>query len=487
MTEKSTQIEKLRKFVNAPRVQVGGITALNLCDIYINSSERELVLSTIQRRFPHTTGDIDAPDDWYKKLASLKSEQSYINAFTGHFGEDKAIERLNELGIESKPFESLIHKDNDLVAKDGTAYSVKSYSSESNFLGVVKEHPDSSNYIINSDLYEKLNSSGQLTELNNSGNTVIDGGWQHLDAVDMAQARLGSISSDIYDELYDGVIDDVPLVGAIVILCNLGADLYKYANDRITTHEMQQNASVTAGKIAATGSGAAAGGAMGATIGSAIFPLAGTLIGAGVGSFIGGIYGRRAADSIGKIWKWGSSIAAYRHFYKKYGDGWGSANQSIQNRFFKTVDIENDLQVVSSTHLEFEDQLDLSSTVPVSLQAVLIDESKQRLERSLEIVKRATEKVQTATLEFAIDWGIQMNPRKRKKAREASELLYGAILAENAEWLFDLSPEDHAIVNQMKDEMRQSPNIPLKLNVSKQQILKALAIAQLEIEGRSNE
>ncbi|HIE85220.1 MAG TPA: DUF456 domain-containing protein, partial [Dehalococcoidia bacterium] len=243
---------------------------------------------------------------WFEKLASLKSEQAYVSAFAGQFGEDKAVEALKDLGIDAKPYDSLVHQDNDLVGLDGTAYSVKSYASESDFMQVVGEHPDSANYVINADLYLKLEDSGNLGTLNDSGVSIINGGWDHSDAVATAQERLGAITGDINDELYDGIVDEIPFWAGIVLLCNLGADLSKYSNNRISQAGLMTNIAINSGKLATAGVGAATGGAIGAGIGSAIFPLVGTLIGAVIGTFTGAVIGElshKDPASVGELAK----------------------------------------------------------------------------------------------------------------------------------------------------------------------------------------
>ncbi len=87
---------------------------------------------------------------------------------------------------------------------------------------------------------------------------------------------------------------------------------------------------------------------------------------------------------------------------------------------------------------------------------------------------------------MAIEWGLKQYPRKREQSKEAAELMYGSILADNSNWLFDLNDEDRSYIEKMKAELRKSPNNPFTLSISKHQLLKAIAILELNKGGIIN-
>ena len=183
MNSKKDKIEEFRKFVNTPVSSGSVVAGLNMCDMYLNVQDRGYVLETIKYRFPTATENLDSAEEWFEKLSSLNSKDSYINAFVGQTGEYKAIERLEELGKSAKMFQSRIHPDNDIIDSDGTEWSVKSYAEDgiSNLKTVIRENSKSKNYIVNSEAYGKLESSGDLEEYSANGITFLDGKFNHED------------------------------------------------------------------------------------------------------------------------------------------------------------------------------------------------------------------------------------------------------------------------------------------------------------------
>ncbi|GJQ61081.1 MAG: hypothetical protein SCALA702_01340 [Melioribacteraceae bacterium] len=483
--EKQKRINEIRELINSPLSASSAYAGLNMCDIYLNIQDRNYVLSTLQERFPHATGDLQNAEEWADKLASLKSNKAYISGFAGQVGEEKAMETLNNMGYKTKFFKSLTNKDNDLESIDGGPdWSVKSYKDLNNFKQIIKEHPSSDHYVINSELFEELKISGELEAYSNKGITIIDGNFSHTENVELATERLNSITGDISDEIGDGLMDDIPIVAGIVTLANIGINIHKYYEGRATKEEAYKDVIRGIGKISAATGGAAAGTAIGASIGSAIFPLAGTLIGGGVGAFIGSMGVREIVDNIAMKWKWGNSLAAYKYFSSKYQSEWDSIiKRNILNKFYLYNSVKDNLSIEKKRFDNYAKQLDLGDSENPTIMAVIIHETIKRLKRTLVIAQNASENIQEELMNVCIESGLSKFPRERDKSKYFAELMYGAIIAENSNWLIRPNPKEKELFEKMCDELKKAPNNPFKFKQSKEEIFKAIAISTLSKQG----
>lgn len=484
-TTKDKMISDFQKLVNKPITGSSAFAGLNMCDIYLNIKDREYVLSTLQQRFPHATGDLSTAEDWAAKLESLQSDSTYISNFAGQVGEDKAVETLEKLGIHTKPFDSLTHKDNDLQSIDGGVdWSVKSYNDLDSFNRVVSEHPASDHYVVNSEIFEKLGDSGDLQDYSNSGITIIDGQFSHIDNVNLAEERLGAITGDITDEIYDGFSDDIPIVAGIVTLCNIGIDLYKYKTGQSSKTEAYKDVLNSVGKITAASGGAAAGGALGASIGTAIFPLAGTFIGGGVGAFLGAMGVREIIEDITDYWKYGDTNAAYKYFSNKFDSDWPmSMNTKISEKYYYNKSLKRNITLEENKLKKYKSELDISDPSIPTIKSVLIGETIKRLNNSIKLTFTASKKVQDKLITFCIEAGLKKFQREREKSKNYTQLMYGSFIAENSSWLLDLNSKEKEIISKMNDEISNSPNNQFKLNHVKQEIFGTIAISNLTEGG----
>ena len=489
MNSKKDKIEKFREFVNTP-VSSGSVMAgLNMCDMYLNVQDREYVLETIKYRFPTATENLDSAEEWFEKLSSLNSKDSYINAFVGQAGEYKAIERLEELGKSAEMFQSRIHPDNDVIDSDGTEWSVKSYAEDgiSNLKTVIAEHPNAKNYIVNSEAYRKLESSGALEEYSQNGITFLDGKFSHEENLQLAQERLNSITGDITDEIYDSIWDDVPAVAGIVTLCNIGINANKYYKKQVTEEEALADIIRSISKLTAASGGASAGVIVGASIGSAIFPLAGTVIGGGVGALLGAIGARGLVDDYINDFKFRNSNDAYEYFSDKYSDGFDeSVQDKMKKKYYYEDKIEKNITLEEKRLIHYQDELDVSKDIEPTIAAIIVDETVNKLKSAISKIDSAANELFDTLINFCIDWGISKYPGEREKSRQYASHLYGAILAENSSWLLNLNDDEIAKVKAMENELKKYPNNAFKLKTSKDKLLGALAILTLNNKGKEN-
>jgi len=490
VNNKKEKIEKFREFVNSPVSAGSAFAGLNLCDIYLNMQDREYVLDTIKYRFPTATENLDSAEEWFVKLSSLKNKDSYLNAFVGQAGEYEAVERLEELGKSANLFESRIHPDNDLIDSDGTEWSVKSYAEDdiSNLKSVIAEHPNADHYIVNSEVYEKLKATGALEKYSENGISFLDGKFSHDDHLQLATERLNAISGNINDEIYDSVWDDVPVVAGIVSVCNIGINISKYYKGEASEQEATINVIKSISKITLAGGGATAGGALGASIGSAIFPLAGTLIGGGVGALFGAIGTRNLIDDFINNWKFGNTNKAYEYFSNKYSNGLTSEiNEKVSKKYLYIDQIKKNLLLEKNRVKKYHNELDLSNNIEPTISAVIIDETINKLKIAIDKIEKATNELFDGLLDFCIDCGISRYPRKRKESKKYAFYLYGAILAENSNWLLTLNEDEKLIIYNMKNELTKYPNNAFKLKISKEKLLGAIALLTLDSKREKNE
>lgn len=144
----------------------GGLTIL---DIYSQVDNHSDVLNVLEQRCPDTLSDM-TPMQWFEKVASLEENNSlgsYTSLFKGQAAENIALDMLRSQGLDAHLFSSLTHADDDIfVTLGGNAevpYSVKCGSIEY-IKSAISAHPDSHDYIINSDTYQMMAENGDLAQ-----------------------------------------------------------------------------------------------------------------------------------------------------------------------------------------------------------------------------------------------------------------------------------------------------------------------------------
>src|SRR5436190_1801494 len=132
------------------------------------------------------------------------------------------------------------------------------------FLNVVHHTPESTHYVVNEELYHRLQDSGELTLLEHDGINVIDGSFSHTDAVNRGHDVLEAIGT--HHDVHDHVLQHVPVVTGVIALASIGVNTYKYVNGASSGHELAADIAGTFTRIAAGSGGMAAGSAAGAAI-----------------------------------------------------------------------------------------------------------------------------------------------------------------------------------------------------------------------------
>ena len=81
---------------------------------------------------------------------------------------------------------------------------------------------------------------------------------------------------------------------------------------------------------------------------------------------------------------------------------------------------------------------------------------------TIDKIEKATNELFDGLLDFCIDCGISRYPRKRKESKKYAFYLYGAILAENSNWLLTLNEDEKLIIYNMKN---QKPHLAIILGI----------------------
>ena len=306
------------KFTGKKVALGGAFTGMSILDIYKATNKHQEILQTIEKRFPNEMGDANS-FAWLKKITQLEknnSSQSYINAYTGEKAEIKSIDKLNELGHKNiSQFESKTHPDNDIKAVDSEGnevhFSVKSRSSVADFQQEVVEHPNSKNYIVNSELYQNMEESDQLMDYKSKGINIIDGDFSHAEHAQEAKIAFEDIaeSTEISDDIY------------LIALANLG---YKTFNNIInftkgtqSKKELGINIAIDTAGIGGRAVGTWGGAQVGALVGTPFGPV-GTLAGGIGGGIVGCITTSQIMKDIKEDLKWGDIINAIDYYGEIY-------------------------------------------------------------------------------------------------------------------------------------------------------------------------
>ena len=205
--KESTKLKgKFNRIVGEPVIVGAGAGGYSLFDIYYTAHDKKQILKIIEERFPVMMKDA-SPFDWFTKFSELenhgtRSVQTYIDAYVGKAAEHFAVNSLESQGYIAKEFGSQTYHDDDIRVWDNNGkylydVSVKSYGGDtavSNFQQIVENHPDSTHYIVNSELYDKLSQNGMIDRLHEQQGIIIDNGsWSHTELVLQGQDTVQSM------------------------------------------------------------------------------------------------------------------------------------------------------------------------------------------------------------------------------------------------------------------------------------------------------
>jgi len=488
--EKSDQLDLAIKFVtdkNLESVGLGvGTTALSFYDIYSAVDNHKEVLDVLEERYNREMAD-STPVDWYSKITYLKDkgDQSigaYISGYAGQAAEDRTVEMFETDGFRAELFESRTHPNDDVRVFDNDGqyidYSVKSYSDANNFYKAISEHPDSTHYVINSELFSKLEESGKLKEYFNNGIIIKDGGY--LNEV------LRENASDTFENLTDAgnLAEKVPLIGTLFFGAKVLKNIDNYYNGNISGHETKINVAGDAVKLGSAGLGGTVGAKTGAILGTMIAPGIGTLIGGGIGTVVGAFASSSGIEMIKEQYKWGDIIESIEYFGEKFGN-FNSNHPYIKHNIYNLNKIKQDIRIENKLLSKYKKQLDLENSEKITIPAILTSLYTKELEEMLDMTEVAAHNGHKQILKLceqisAKALGDDFFGRKDTYVNR----FLGELLLANREILlplYKLNEDEKALIKRYDKQLKKAPNHPyIMWKGGSQEVLKGIYLNTLE-------
>jgi len=463
---KRSRLEKRRSTLASTEaaVMATGPTGMSLFDLY-QASGSEL-LDRLQDRYPDAIPEDAGPFFWLSYFAEKEqngaaSVQGLRNGWIGQLGEDSAVDHLERQGLIATPHEARNHPGTDLTVTDseGLSYQaqVKNVKDVNSFTSSVKGYEGTENeprnYIVNSELYSKLEESNQLEELSQRGISVDDGGFSHAELTAQCEEAMEDFS-----EAMD-VAENVPILAFFVFAQRTVSTAGNVYSGKATLEEAGYDVAGHALRIGTRGTAAWAGAKVGAAVGTWAIP--------GIGTFVGGAVGAIAATlAAGQFIDESKDYLKYREIYLVLN--------SIGERFRRHVaaqDVAYEKMVYNiygemggeeiEVRLREQEELQarfglptVSGSDPISVSNVLVNLHRQRLS----IAKRATKHASRA-LPGSI---VSLTRSAPEGERDA---ILGALIASSGSSICARHEEDE-LLRKYDELIEKYPNHPYRLNGS---------------------
>jgi hypothetical protein len=480
VTESNPSNKIKSTFIEASLLSIGSSTT-NLYDIYAACDNHSDVLNVLEYRYNNIMGDA-SPLDWYSKIELLKdrgtkSIDSYIKGYTGQQGEFDAKQFLDNQGQNSSLFENRSHPDDDLFTIDHNGdtieYSVKSFKNQSNFLHVVSQHPDSHNYIINHELYDKLHESGALDTLNEQGIDVIDGGFSHDDAWNAAENAFDDIKSA------GDLSNNIPYIALALFGFRTVRNIKKYSTGKQSGFETRVDIGLDAVRIGTSGVLAVAGAKVGAAIGTGLAPGVGTLVGGGIGIIVGAIVGSSLINYLKEKFKWGDIIEAIDYVGDRIFAGYYNIPLIIKSFYRKMYDFEYALEAETQLMLRYQSELNPYNSTKVTVNSALTYVHTK-------VLKSIQKQISKAGCQFerdirALCWqaAMKMSNNDTSKSRKIQKRLIGELICANSDIFSDVFKTDSSASQYLynyNQQIKSSPNHPYRFNHDSKAVIQSIII-----------
>lgn len=464
------------RFTKKERILGGAFAGMSILDIYTATKEHQEVLQAIENRMPNEMGGANSIN-WLNKIAQLeknKSSQSYINYYTGEQAETESIGRLKELGYESvSQFKSKTHPDNDLRAIDSEGnevhFSVKSRSSISDFQKEVAEHPDSKNYIVNSELYQDMEESGQLMDYEDKGIHIIDGDFSHTEHIQEAKTAFEDIGESV------DVSDEIPLIALAVLGYKTVNNIIDFKKGKQSKKELGINIAMDTAGIGGRAVGAWGGAQAGAVAGTPFGPV-GTLLGSIGGGAFGYITTSQIMKGVKEEWKWGNIIEAIDYYGEIYHPIFmyleqrdfckqdifkNFINKKIHEKIYNCPKVLENLKKEKKVYKDNSRFLTRWGLIPRNIKETLILEHVKSLKKYLNNTKSAVvssfEKFQKILKD--IEEKLPEDEREKRIKR-----YIGEFVVENKEIFIEIqSTEEAELLKEYEIQKKECPNHPYKI------------------------
>lgn len=457
-------------------------TPMTIRDIYNTCDNHEEVLNVLEYRFPREMGDA-SPLQWFGKVKDLfhggkSSVGTYVSNYASQAGENAVVEDFKGQGINAELFPSRTHKGTDVheYHDDGTYtdYSVKSTESVSYLNKSISKDPETNHYVVNEELYSKLENSGKLQEYQEQGIEIQDGGFSNIDNREIANNTL----EDINDA--DDLTDDVPFVAGTLFGYKIVKNARQVWAGKQSGCEFTVNTIVDGVRISIGGFSTVICAQVGASVGTLFGPGVGTIIGGGIGAVVGMGLSSAVFQWLKERWKWGNIIDAIDYFGNKYREMFTNRmRMNIKNNILDQNIIIEKISSEETLLNKFKDQLDPYKEDKVTLPAILCylhyNDLKIllcKIEKSVYIAEGEIYKLCKMVAKNAY------KDVSKEERKEGEKRLLGEIIAANSDILLqdEMDNNEENMIAKYKNQIARSPNHPYRFSCDSKDILKGLFI-----------
>lgn len=478
---------ELKSFFKESVGVTAGLAAVSLYDIYSVHSDHKQVFEVLEERFPREMGNASTID-WLNKSSELNergasSVQSYISNYAGEQGEKMAAIKLEQLGFKNvEQFESKTHANDDLRAINSSGeeihFSVKSYSDVNNFKQVVSQHPESSHYVVNSEIYEKLESSGDLANYSEQGIEIIDGDFSHAEHLIEGKAAF-----DGFEEVLD-MDNNISFIALATFGYKTLNNMSGFIDGKQTSKELGVNIIGDAAGIKVKAVSAKVGAKVGAGIGSMVLPGVGTFVGGLAGAFAGVFTASGLIEGAKERFKWGKIIDCidyfgerfYANFYIIKGPlspiavSYRVMEETLLNNVFNKEKVEKSIKSNKKMLEESTSFLTRIGLKPISVKEALmieyIKDSNNYLQHSRDSISSFKNELRSALVKScsAIPEG------KREKFVKR---VVGEFIVTNKDSFFTyLNSKEKELLKGYHEELSRNPNHPYKISSNSEALFK---------------
>ncbi|WP_157891932.1 hypothetical protein [Paenibacillus crassostreae] len=470
---------------NESLVLGGGAVANTIFDLYSTLDNHEQFLDVIEHRFPNEMGDA-TPLEWINKVETLyqdgdNSVSGYVSAYAGQQAENITVDHLTSSGEQASQFESRIHENDDVRAIDEngiiTDYSVKSYGSIDSFNQAVTDHPESSHYFVNHELYAQLEEKGLLSSYLNKGIDIEDGGYLNETLRSEASSALDAIhgASD--------VADHIPFLGLAMLGIKSVRNTHEYYKGKQSGNEFGINVVSDTVRIGASTGGAVVGAKAGAIIGTAIAPGIGTIVAGGIGGIVCSMATGSMVNWFKEKWKWGDILKAQYNIGSQFINGFSQHMKStIKHRTLPYKEVQSKLEIAQSIKDKYRKQLKPYSFKKVSHSAVLAYLHESNLSAFLKRINNAAEITERQLLDLCGQAAARQvaNDSHKKKKEVASRFLGELVLTSSyLKSDFDMKRKFGNEIHMYEKQKSKNPNHPFQFSQPSDSIIEGIAIRSL--------
>ncbi len=469
----------------------GSATNLSFYEIYATVEHRDEFLKVLEERFNREMGGA-SPVDWYAKIEELgqKGEQSlgaYISGYAGQQAENIAVEMFRQQGLNAELFESRIHPNDDIRVynEDGgyTDYSLKSYGNLGNFEKEIANHPESTHYVVNEELYEKLEATGRLEQYDIDGITILNGHYFN--------EELREDIFNVFDELSEAgdVSNKIPLISTVFFGAKILQNSNAYLEGKQSGYEMSINVAGDAVKVSTHGVGGMAGAKAGAAIGSFVTPGLGTVIGGGIGAVVGAFSASGFIEMVKSKFKWGDIFEATEYFGKTFSN-FERNRIYISHNAYNLSTLKQELMLERKRMRCFRNELNLANDTPVSLPAILPYLHIRRVEEIIHYIPKATEQALQEITLLCEQLAQKMVGEDFFDQEEVIKNRFlGEIMLSNRELFlpeYKLTEDEKALIEQYDLQVKRAPNHPYRVwKGGEEELVQGLFLRALETVLRS--